>query len=97
LAAPRHPYTRGLMAALPTLEGPRVRLAPVPGTVPAPEAMPPGCAFAPRCVRATAICGTRVPELAPIDDRHEAACLALDQRGFRTTPADAPALAGAPA
>ena len=98
LAAPRHPYTRGLLAALPKLEGPRVRLAPVPGAVPAPEAMPPGCAFAPRCARATAICGTRVPELAPIDDRHEAACLVLGPHDSRlTAPAGAPALAGAQA
>ena len=75
-----------------------MRLAPVPGAVPAPEAMPPGCAFAPRCARATAICGTRVPELAPIDDRHEAACLVLGPHDSRlTAPAGAPALAGAQA
>ncbi len=48
-ADPRHPYTRGLIGALPPIDGPRRRLTAIPGTVPDPKAMPPGCAFAPRC------------------------------------------------
>ena len=47
LQAPRHPYTKGLLAASPTLE--RGKLAPIPGTVPQLTALPPGCAFEPRC------------------------------------------------
>ena len=46
---PRHPYARGLLAALPPLEGPRRRLEPIPGVVPDPRSPPDGCAFGPRC------------------------------------------------
>jgi peptide/nickel transport system ATP-binding protein len=78
LHQPHHPYTRGLLAALPELEGPRVRLTPVPGTVPSPDAMPPGCAFAPRCSSAAAICTTDLPPLAPAGGIRQTACLRLD-------------------
>ena len=47
--APAHPYTSGLLAALPDLEGPRRRLLAIPGVVPEPWNLPPGCSFAPRC------------------------------------------------
>ena len=47
--APAHPYTSGLLAALPDLEGPRRRLVAIPGVVPEPWNLPPGCSFAPRC------------------------------------------------
>ena len=49
--APAHPYTRGLLAALPELEGPRRVLVPIAGVVPEPANLPPGCSFAPRCDR----------------------------------------------
>ncbi|MBS7742115.1 MAG: ABC transporter ATP-binding protein [Chelatococcus sp.] len=81
LGSPRHPYTRGLMAALPSLEGPRVRLTPVGGTVPSPDAMPPGCAFAPRCGHAQTECNGQVPSLRPAGQRHLSACLRLDALG----------------
>ena len=58
---PRHPYTRGLLASIPVPgRNPDARLVPIPGTVPALSAMPPGCAFAPRCGRADAQCRTPV-------------------------------------
>jgi peptide/nickel transport system ATP-binding protein len=47
LASPRHPYTQGLLNASPTLE--RGKLSPIPGSVPQLTAVPPGCAFEPRC------------------------------------------------
>ena len=72
---PQHPYTRGLLAALPSLDGPRRRLQPIPGTVPAPGALPAGCAFAPRCPRAAAVCRSAVPPLRPIVPGHRAACV----------------------
>jgi peptide/nickel transport system ATP-binding protein len=62
LAAPLHPYTRALIGALP---GSRPRGAPldqIPGLPPSPVNLPPGCAFAPRCARADAVCGAE-PEL----------------------------------
>ena len=59
LSNPRHPYTRGLLAAVPALDDPRdAPLHDIPGTVPTPDAWPSGCAFRPRCVEAKAICAT---------------------------------------
>ena len=69
-ATPRHPYTAGLLAALPTMTGPRRRLDAIPGTVPDPRSMPPGCPFAPRCPRALDECEAGVPPLT-----HGAACI----------------------
>ncbi len=53
---PRHPYTRGLLASLPSMGSPRRRLEPIPGTVPGPTAWPEGCRFRPRCALADAPC-----------------------------------------
>ncbi|MBR4653615.1 MAG: ABC transporter ATP-binding protein [Kiritimatiellae bacterium] len=62
LADPRHPYTQGLLAAVPALDAPRdAPLADIPGTVPPPDAWPPGCAFAPRCSLATDRCRSEIP------------------------------------
>ena len=62
LSAPRHPYTRGLLAAVPMLDAPRnAPLQDIPGTVPSPDAWPAGCAFAPRCALADARCHTEPP------------------------------------
>ncbi len=60
--APRHPYTRGLLDALPTLDAAE-RLVAIPGVVPDPRAMPPGCAFAPRCAHAAPVCLGAEPAL----------------------------------
>ena len=65
IAAPRHPYTRGLLDARVELAGGRDRLVTIPGAPPDLAALPPGCAFAPRCVRATHECRAIVPPLAP--------------------------------
>ena len=62
LSNPRHPYTKGLLAAVPALDAPRdAPLADIPGTVPPPDSWPPGCAFAPRCSQATARCSSMIP------------------------------------
>ena len=62
LSRPRHPYTRGLLAAVPMLDAPRhAPLRDIPGTVPSPDAWPPGCAFAPRCTEAAPRCHTHPP------------------------------------
>jgi len=73
--APTHPYAEGLMAALPPLHGPRRPLAAIPGGVPEPWAMPPGCAFAPRCPRRVAACDATCPPLLPVVPGHRAACI----------------------
>ena len=57
LANPRHPYTQGLLAAVPRLDAPKdAPLADMPGTVPPPWDWPEGCAFHPRCGKATNAC-----------------------------------------
>lgn len=61
-AQPRHPYTRGLLTSLPFLDDDIDRLTPIEGTVPPLHAMPPGCAFAPRCSQASPVCST-LPDL----------------------------------
>jgi peptide/nickel transport system ATP-binding protein len=68
LRGPRHPYTHGLLASRPRLGAPRGdRLPVIPGRVPAPGEWPAGCAFAPRCPRATAECSVAEPALAGAD------------------------------
>ncbi|MBB96536.1 MAG: ABC transporter ATP-binding protein [Rhodobacteraceae bacterium] len=77
---PRHPYTRGLFDALPRLDGPRVALTPIQGTVPDPRKLPAGCAFAPRCTHARDFChGERPDLLAQRDGRHLACAYPLPE------------------
>ena len=75
LAAPLHPYTRGLKSCVVEL-GSR-RLEPIPGQIPPLNAMPSGCRFAPRCPRAKAICSERRPQ-AEIRDGRQVACWFID-------------------
>ncbi len=60
---PQHPYTQGLLRALPHASQRREELHPIPGLVPPPQMMPPGCHFAPRCPYALETCWTSHPEL----------------------------------
>ncbi|MBC7158066.1 MAG: ABC transporter ATP-binding protein [Rhodobacteraceae bacterium] len=71
---PAHPYTRGLIDALPRLADLEAPLTPVPGDIPSPLERPSGCVFHTRCVRAEARCRAEVPESRPIRPRHHAAC-----------------------
>ncbi|WP_411158594.1 ABC transporter ATP-binding protein [Streptomyces sp. TRM68416] len=68
LERPLAPYTAGLLAALPQHARGR-RLPTFPGTPPAPDALPPGCAFAPRCRLATDVCHREEPEPQQADGR----------------------------
>jgi len=74
-ASPRHPYAQGLMAALPPLDGPRAPLLAIPGGVPEPGALPPGCSFAPRCPQRDAACEAGVPMLRPVAAGHDIRCI----------------------
>ena len=74
-AAPTHPYTQGLLGALPPLDGPRRPLSAIPGGVPEPWAMPPGCAFAPRCAHRSAACDAATPATITLAEGHAVACL----------------------
>jgi oligopeptide/dipeptide ABC transporter ATP-binding protein len=59
---PRHPYTAGLLAAIPSIETDRPRLHAIDGTPPSIRARPSGCPFHPRCPIAIPVCRERVPE-----------------------------------
>jgi peptide/nickel transport system ATP-binding protein len=61
--APRHPYTRGLMSSIPKLGEGRARLAQIDGAMPRLNAIPPGCAFNPRCPERFARCTVERPSL----------------------------------
>ena len=77
-AAPKHPYTRGLMASIPAVPTPGIvapeRLNEIPGTVPSLVRLPKGCAFAPRCQLAVKRCEAEYPPLADWGGGHLAAC-----------------------
>ncbi|HXL21137.1 MAG TPA: ABC transporter ATP-binding protein [Candidatus Dormibacteraeota bacterium] len=73
LTAPRHPYTQGLLKASPTLE--RGKLTPIPGSVPQLVALPPGCAFEPRCELRRSECSAAVPALRAASPEHAARCV----------------------
>ena len=61
LSDPSHPYTRGLLQATPSHRAARARPEPIPGAMPGLGALPPGCAFHPRCPRAGERCRVEVP------------------------------------
>ncbi|MGA7914547.1 MAG: ABC transporter ATP-binding protein [Candidatus Acidiferrales bacterium] len=73
LQAPSHPYTQALLRAAPRLV--REKLVPIPGTVPSLDALPPGCAFAPRCPQHVPLCDAAVPELRAVNTKHHARCI----------------------
>jgi peptide/nickel transport system ATP-binding protein len=77
-ARPRHPYTRGLMASIPTVPLPGAksdaRLVEIPGMVPSLTSLPAGCAFAPRCTLAIPRCREQYPPLQSFAGNHLAAC-----------------------
>lgn len=73
LRAPRHPYTQGLLAAFPSLR--RAELQPITGSVPQLTALPPGCAFEPRCTLRRSECASAVPALRRASANHSARCV----------------------
>ena len=73
--AAAHPYTRGLLHAVPDLKTDRSRpLDTIEGTVPALQALPPGCAFEPRCDSRIAECARALPPLVEVATGHWARC-----------------------
>jgi oligopeptide/dipeptide ABC transporter ATP-binding protein len=79
-ASPAHPYTEGLLRAMPQLGRRGERLAVVPGTPPVPWAMPDGCRFHPRCDYATEACRGVPPDLRPLgcDTARTSRCMRID-------------------
>ena len=87
-AAPRHPYTRALLASTPRVGAARGEAAlasaartALSGELPSPLAPPSGCVFRTRCPHAIAACAEVVPPLAPVGPAHDAACIRLAEIG----------------
>ena len=72
--APKHPYTRALIAAVPHPDPRRSRAPIVGGDPPSPINPPSGCAFHPRCPSATMVCRTQTPQMRRVDGGHDVAC-----------------------
>jgi peptide/nickel transport system permease protein len=83
-AHPSHPYTEGLLAAMPRVASPNAELQAIPGQVPALDEMPEGCRFHPRCQHARAECAAGAVELVDHHGRSLTRCIRheeLDLRG----------------
>ncbi|TMJ64303.1 MAG: ABC transporter ATP-binding protein, partial [Alphaproteobacteria bacterium] len=94
---PHHPYTKGLMGAIPTLGPQAERLVQIPGTMPRLGAIPQGCAFHPRCAFAFDRCRVERPEAMPAG-ASQAACWLVAQNGVENVaPSTAANVARAPA
>ncbi|OAA31318.1 peptide ABC transporter ATP-binding protein [Kosmotoga arenicorallina S304] len=76
---PKHPYTWGLMNAIPRLDEDKEVLYNIPGVVPDPLDFPTGCRFNTRCPLATDKCRTEEPPLVEIEPEHKAACWHIDK------------------
>jgi oligopeptide/dipeptide ABC transporter ATP-binding protein len=72
-ATPQHPYTTGLLGAVPRLGAGEADLVPIPGRVPQPDELPAGCSFADRCSRVVDSCRTTRPEIS-VRGRAEVRC-----------------------
>jgi peptide/nickel transport system ATP-binding protein len=72
-AHPKHPYTLGLLASMPDLDGSKQRLTPIEGQPPALNKLPEGCSFKPRCKFSDERC-TEMPKLSVLEDTHLSRC-----------------------
>ncbi|HVB30848.1 MAG TPA: ABC transporter ATP-binding protein [Gemmatimonadaceae bacterium] len=91
-AHPHHPYTQGLLAAMPRLGASRERLQTIPGTVPAPTDWPAGCRFRDRCAFAWERCEREHPALHQLSADHASRChLAVEPERRVAHPPAAPA------
>ena len=79
---PEHPYTLGLMNAIPHLDLPDVAPQPIEGTPPDMAHLPAGCPFHPRCPYRQPICVSDVPAMRQLSPRHAAACHFAGERHF---------------
>jgi oligopeptide/dipeptide ABC transporter ATP-binding protein len=77
LARARHPYTQGLLRAIPSLGRRGERLAEIPGVVPHPREWPQGCPFRARCPRVLPECAEAMPEPTKLSPTHSARCFAV--------------------
>src|SRR5436190_15289308 len=85
-AAPHHPYTEGLLGAMPRVGEERERLRTIPGTVPPPTNWPSGCRFHDRCPYAWDRCMTEHPPLYQIGNKHVSRCHLTEEPERRAHP-----------
>jgi oligopeptide/dipeptide ABC transporter ATP-binding protein len=85
-SAPHHPYTEGLLAAMPRVGAERERLAVIPGSVPPPTHWPSGCRFHDRCPFAWERCAAEPPPLYRIGEGHVSRCHLADEPERRAEP-----------
>ena len=88
---PSHPYTEGLLAAVPRLGVEQERLTTIAGTVPAPGALAGGCTFRDRCPHAWERCTSEEPPLHQVTAAHRARCHLVQEPARRRAPVSAPA------
>jgi oligopeptide/dipeptide ABC transporter ATP-binding protein len=80
-ARPAHPYTRGLLASIPTLKTNRQEpLCAIEGAVPSPGSLPAGCSFAPRCPLCIPACQAAMPALVTLAPGHQARCIRATEK-----------------
>jgi peptide/nickel transport system ATP-binding protein len=77
---PQHPYTRGLMNAIPKPGSRGKKMEAIKGTVPSNPGTAVGCAFAPRCVFAFERCTREPPSLFGVEADHKSACFLVKER-----------------
>jgi oligopeptide/dipeptide ABC transporter ATP-binding protein len=82
-AAPRHPYTQALMAAVPKMDRRTERLVAIDGQPPALQRLPSGCRFAERCRHADDRCRQEYPPIFTVGPTHEAACWRVEPSALR--------------
>jgi oligopeptide/dipeptide ABC transporter ATP-binding protein len=78
---PLHPYTRGLLSCVPTLDQDQDRLIAIPGSLPEPSRRPSGCRFSARCLHAVPACGESIPLMETFEPNHAAACFRVREIG----------------
>ncbi len=76
---PKHPYTKGLFASIPTLDADEKTLHVIKGSPPNPVDLPTGCKFHPRCEFATERCKCEIPKMINIDGSHQVSCFLFDK------------------
>lgn len=81
IKSPSHPYTIGLMGAIPSLTGDHDRLTQIPGSMPRLDSIPQGCAFNPRCSLTMDRCRVERPDLMPAGESHAACWKLLETEG----------------
>lgn len=89
-----HPYTKGLLACMPTLDTPREEpLVPIRGTVPDPRSLGAGCPFSSRCSRRMKVCMREMPPEFDLGGQHSCACWRCVSEGLSMEPLEVPPIA----